>query len=53
MRLLYELIIFIFIPVAITHLVQAAHEIKLYHRDIQWENIIRRTDDESKWFLID
>ena len=32
---------------------QVAHQIPLYHRDIRWENIVRRMDDESKWFLID
>ena len=35
------------------HLVLVAHQIPLYHRDIRWENIIRRIEDESKWFLID
>ncbi|GBC49943.2 crinkler (CRN) family protein [Rhizophagus irregularis DAOM 181602=DAOM 197198] len=25
----------------------------IYHRDIRWDNIIRRYDDPSKWFLID
>ena len=38
---------------ASTHLVQVAHQIPLYHRDILWDNIIRRADDEAKWFLID
>ena len=36
-----------------THLVQVAHQIPLYHRDIRWDNIIRRTEDQSKRFLID
>lgn len=25
----------------------------IFHRDIRWENIIRRADDKSKWFIID
>ncbi|KAF9480017.1 hypothetical protein BDN70DRAFT_833598 [Pholiota conissans] len=30
-----------------------AHRIPKYHRDIRWDNVIRRIDDRSKWFLID
>jgi hypothetical protein len=25
----------------------------IFHRDIRWPNVIKRTDDSSKWFLID
>lgn len=25
----------------------------MYHRDIRWDNVIRRIEDHSKWFLID
>jgi hypothetical protein len=25
----------------------------IFHRDIRWDNIVRRADDESKWFIID
>ena len=25
----------------------------IYHRDIRWNNVIRRIEDHSKWFLID
>jgi hypothetical protein len=25
----------------------------ILHRDIRWDNIVRRADDESKWFIID
>jgi len=25
----------------------------IFHRDIRWPNVIRRSDDSSKWFLID
>ena len=46
-------IVILLILEASAHLVQVAHQIPLYHRDIRWENIIRRADDESKWFLID
>ena len=29
------------------------HDIPFYHRDIRWNNVIRRIDDPTKWFLID
>ncbi|KAF9059376.1 hypothetical protein BDP27DRAFT_1341538 [Rhodocollybia butyracea] len=29
------------------------HEIPVYHRDIRKENVLRCTDNESQWFLID
>ena len=32
---------------------QVAHKIPLYHRDIRWDNIVRKIEDKSKWFLID
>jgi len=25
----------------------------LFHKDIQWSNIVQRADDPSRWFLID
>ncbi|PPQ84849.1 hypothetical protein CVT25_004985 [Psilocybe cyanescens] len=31
----------------------AAHQVPIYHRDIRWNNVIRRINDHSKWFLID
>ncbi|CAA7260723.1 unnamed protein product [Cyclocybe aegerita] len=32
-----------------------AHQVPgpIYHRDIRWNNVIRRLEDRSKWFLID
>ncbi|KDR72787.1 hypothetical protein GALMADRAFT_252049 [Galerina marginata CBS 339.88] len=30
-----------------------AHRVPIYHRDIRWNNVIRRIEDHSKWFLID
>jgi len=33
-------------------LAQVAHRIPLYHRDICWSTIIRRVEDQSKWFII-
>jgi len=29
------------------------HDIPFYHRDIRWDNVIRRIDDPTKWFIID
>ena len=29
------------------------HDIPFYHRDLRWNNVIRRFEDPSKWLLID
>ena len=52
-RYLWYELIFLLTLEASVHLVQVAHQVPLYHRDIRWENIVRRMEDESKWFLID
>lgn len=39
--------------VCILNALTALHKIPLYHRDIRWPNVLRKIDDESKWFLID
>ncbi|KAG5653158.1 hypothetical protein H0H81_002000 [Sphagnurus paluster] len=30
----------------------AAHQVPVYHRDIRWENVVRRIDDRSTWLLV-
>ncbi|GJJ06718.1 hypothetical protein Clacol_000914 [Clathrus columnatus] len=32
---------------------QVIHAIPLFHRDIRWPNVMRRLDDDNRWFLID
>ncbi|KAI6045161.1 hypothetical protein EDC04DRAFT_2929361 [Pisolithus marmoratus] len=38
--------------VCILHTLVDLHQIPLYHCDIQWSNVVRKIDDESKWLLI-
>ena len=35
------------------HPCQVAHQVSLYHRDIRWENIAHKEEDELKWSSID
>jgi hypothetical protein len=33
---------------------QVLHQLPpIFHRDIRWDNVVRRADDPSLWFLID
>ncbi|GJJ15907.1 hypothetical protein Clacol_010185 [Clathrus columnatus] len=32
---------------------EVIHTIPLFHRDIRWPNVMRRLDDDNRWFLID
>ena len=37
------------------HLFKVAHQgpKSLYHRDIRWNNVLRKIEDPARWFLID
>lgn len=30
-----------------------AHESSIFHRDIRWDNVLRKREEPTKWFLID